>query len=119
MKVVLNKETILWIVGVLQPVSVVEISNYIKTVFKEAGEISNPELIHQFCVEATDSKYLIRVSRQPDLYSLTSWGNIQFTAAQRRSRDKARIYLLKDAQKNKISSSREPSSTELDGAAPS
>lgn len=119
MKTVINRKTVLWAIGVLQPVSAEEISTYFKTVLSNAGRIPGGSEIHGFCLEASDKGQLVRVWRKPDLFALTLQGNRYLSDVQRKARDKARIFLLRDARKDRVYSSREVDATGLGGAAPS
>ena len=71
MKPVLNQQTLLWIIGVLQPVSADEIKNYLNVSFDVAGHLPELGTIHKFCMIQEKMGRLIRVERKPDLFSLT------------------------------------------------
>lgn len=119
MKTKLNTSNLLWVIGVLQPVSAEEITSYLATVFDDAGTMPKGTDIHKFCREQTDKKHLIRVAREPDLFSLTLLGNQYLSDDLRKSRDRSRIYLLKEAYKARLKMLRGVKATGLDGAAPS
>jgi hypothetical protein len=119
MKPILNQQTILWIIGVLQPVSAREVTAYISAVLKNAGQLPEVEQLQKFCLEQSAIGRLLRVTREPDLFSLTTKGNDYLTKKHRHSRDKARLFLLKDARKGRINVSREGTASGLDGVAPS
>jgi len=70
-------------------------------------------------MEQSAQSRLIRVVRDPDLFSLTAKGNNYFTREHRYSRDKARLFLLKDTRKSRVFSSREEIAIELGGDTPS
>lgn len=118
MKTVLNRKTILWAIGVLQPVSAEEISTYFNFVLNNAGRIPSKTEIHGFCLDASDRGQLLRVWRNPDLFTLTLQGNHYLSYLQRKARDKARIFLLKDARRDRVWLSREVDAMGLDGVAP-
>ena len=119
MKTTFNARTILWIIGVLQPVSALEICNYLAAVFDDVGKLSDEDAVHRFCLDQTNQGHLIRVTRKPDLFSLSLFGNQYLSEAHRKSRDKSRIYLLRDAYRSRFVTSREVDVTGLGGDAPS
>ena len=119
MRTKINTRNLLWIIGVLQPVAADEIRTYLTTVLDDAGTIPSVEEIHKFCLAQMDDRHLVRVLREPDLFSLTMLGNQYLTEAQRKSRDKARIYLLRETYNGRLAMSREVDATGLGGAAPS
>lgn len=119
MRTKINTGNLLWIIGVLQPVAADEIRTYLTTILDDAGTIPSVAEIHKFCLAQTDDRHLVRVSREPDLFSLTLLGNQYLSETQRKSRDKARIYLLREAYKGRLTMSSEVDATGLDGAAPS
>jgi hypothetical protein len=115
----INTANLLWVIGVLQPVTASEIRMYLTTVLDDAGTIPSDRDIHKFCLAQTAQQHLVRVLREPDLFSLTRLGNGYLSEPRRKSRDKARIYLLREAYKSRLTMSCEVDATELDGAAPS
>ena len=119
MRPVLNQQTLLWIVGVLQPASANEVKCYIDIAFEIAGHLPSTDKIQKFCMSQEKIGRLIRVERDPDLFSLTSKGDDFLFKKHRHARDKARLYLLKDARKGKLKTSRESDATGLGGVAPS
>ena len=119
MRTKFNTGNLLWIVGVLQPVAAAEIRTYLTTVLDDAGTIPSGADIHKFCLAQTDQRHLVRISREAGLFSLTLLGNQYLSKSQRKSRDKARIYLLREAYKGRLTMSREVDATGLDGVAPS
>jgi len=62
---------------------------------------------------------LIRVWRDPDLFVLSMQGNQYLSENQRKNRDLTRIFLLKDARKDRLYLSREGDAAGSGGAAPS
>ncbi|MDG5488870.1 reverse transcriptase family protein [Sphingomonas sp. BGYR3] len=92
-----NRSTLLWAVGILQPVSAFELNAYLTAILPEGGSApSGPEL-QRFLLEASTMRQVVRVSREPDLFSLTMHGNYYLSRAQRLSRDKERLFLLHDS----------------------
>lgn len=119
MKQILNPQSLLWIIGVLQPVSAEEIREYFKISFKNGEASPDIGVLFKFCARQEKLKRIIRVGRNPDLFSLTSKGNDFLTKRHRHSRDRERIYLLKEARKARVQVSHEALAKGLDGAAPS
>jgi hypothetical protein len=97
MTVVVNRINLLWMIGVMQPISVTELLEYIHRVLGEGAVPSVDELI-DFCQTETKRGNLLRVKRGPDLYSLTSSGNARLSAEQHKSRDAQRVFLLRQAR---------------------
>ena len=115
----LNTHSFLWAIGILQPVAAGELRAYLATVLDDSGNLPAVQEIHKFCLGQMDQQHLIRVLRDPDLFSLTHLGNQYLAEAQRKSRDKLRIYLLRDAYRSRLKTSREVDASGLDGVAPS
>ena len=119
MKADLNQQSLIWLIGVLQPVSASELASHLSTGFGNYPGIPDENDILRFCRAQTDLKRLIRVNRDPDIFSLTSKGNRFLPRKHRLARDKARIYLLKKARDDRIIVSQEGFATGLGGVAPS
>jgi len=118
-KPVLNQQTFLWIIGVIQPASAREVEAYVCLGFDEVSQSPDAGILQNFCMEQVKMGRLLRVARDPDLFSLTAQGNDVLSKRHRHTRDKVRLYLLKDARRNRVSVSREETATGLGGAAPS
>ena len=118
MKSVFNQETLLWIIGLLQPVSSTEIIKYMEIVLEGAGTLPSKDTIRQLCEHQVKQKRIIQVNSNPDLFSLTSRGNNYLSRSRRLSRDKFRLYLLKQSRKSRLRKSCEDAS-ELGGVSPS
>lgn len=119
MKTTLNTITMLWIIGVLQPVSAEGIAAYLRSTFEDESLHVDVDILKKFCLKHAANMNLIRVSRKPDLFSLTVKGNGNFTKKQRHERDKERLYLLSLSRRARIHMSREVLAKGLDGVAPS
>ena len=109
----------LWIIGVLQPVSPDEICEYLKIVFEDITQIPRVEDIRQFCLSQVSARYLVQLSDDSNLFSLTHLGNLYLPPSQRKLRDIKRIFLLKEAYKVRIPASREVNAIGLGGESPS
>ncbi|TFZ54443.1 RNA-directed DNA polymerase [Methylorubrum sp. Q1] len=118
MTVTLNRGFILWAVGVLQPVASGELLYYMEHVFENAGALPSENDLHSYLVEAANVGQLIRIMREPDLFSLTIQGNSYLSRSQRMSRDRERIFLLADAWNGRKLTSREEQTTESGGVSP-
>ena len=112
-------QTILWVIGVIQPASVGEVCLYLEALLADAGDVPDEHILRHICLGAMNNGYLIRVSRQPDLFSLSLKGNRRLTRKQRMLRDRARLLLLKEVMRDRIHVSREVEAGRLGGVAPS
>ena len=119
MKRIINRENILWVIGVLQPVSPDEIVEYLKIILDAEVVTFDSDVISSFCLSQERTGHVIRVARKPDLYSLTAHGNSYLSRPHRISRDQARLFLLKKARRSRIWVSREESASGLGGDSPS
>ncbi len=119
MKSVYNQELLLWAIGILQPVAAAEVQRYFELVFDEAGKLPDVSLFQQLCMIQEKEKRLVRVSRDPDLFTLTDHGNNYLSKRKRLSRDKIRLYLLKRSREGRLIKSCEDVASELGGVAPS
>ena len=119
MKPSFNHHFLLWIIGILQPVSSAEILSYMEIVLEEAGKLPSAEAIKKLCMKQVKLKRIIRINRNPDLFSLTTFGNHYLTKEQRLSRDRLRLFLLKESRSAKLKKSCEMSASELGGDSPS
>ena len=116
---IINRKTVLWAIGVLQPVSAKELRNYFQRVLIDAGHMPDTKRFRHFCLAASDSGQLIRINGRPELFALTLRGNRYLSNSQRKSRDRLRIFLLRDARKGRLRTSREADTMGLGGDAPS
>ena len=119
MNVDINQNSVIWLIGVLQPVSASELSCHLAISLKNDVIDLSDEVIQKFCMKQVKMHFLVRVGREPDIFSLTMRGNELFSKAHRHARDMARIYLLKESRKDRILLSREDSATGSGGDAPS
>lgn len=104
---VINRSGILWAVGVLQPVSALELNAYLSSVLQSGGVVPSGQELHRFLLESSDRGHVVRVFRDPDLFSLSQLGNVYLTRLQRINRDRERIFLLHDSWSNRVRMSRE------------
>lgn len=118
MKSIYNQRTLLWIIGVLQPVSAAEVHAYMSIAFEGPGGLPNVERLQKLCMKQENDGRVLRVIRDPDLFSLTTEGNNFLSRDRRYSRDKARLFLLKNARRDRIELSRGGTASGLGGAAP-
>ena len=114
----LNLQSLIWLIGVMQPVSAIELASHLEISFGSDIETPDKDVIQRFCMEQVRQKCLIRVDRDPDAFSLTSKGNESLSRKHRFARDKVRIYLLKQARGRRVRVTREGFITGLGGAAP-
>lgn len=106
MTIKINRHNLLWIIGVMQPISPPEIYTYLNSVLRETGDLPSEKWLHDFCLREADLGTLIRITRYPDLFSLTMRGNHSLQPHQRKSRDIERIFLLRQARSAMIRMSR-------------
>ena len=105
MSQVLNGQSIMVAVGILQPAKAVEVVGFLQTVLPDGGDMPSPADVLSFLKERERHGLLVRVSRSADAgdtYSLTLAGHRYLSPRQRRVRDKFRFYLLRDARRRKF-----------------
>lgn len=108
MSQVLNGQSIVTAIGILQPVRAAEVVGFLQTVLPDGGRMPTPAEMLDFLKEREGMGHVIRVSRSPeagDTYSLTLAGHRYLTRRQRRVRDKFRFYLLRDARRRRYKGS--------------
>lgn len=108
MSQVLNGQSLITAIGILQPVRAVEVVGFLQTVLPDGGKMPTPAEVLAFLKEREGMGHVIRVSRSSetgDMYSLTLAGHRYLTPRQRRVRDKFRFYLLRDARRRKYNGS--------------
>lgn len=115
----INRSAILWAVGILQPVSSSELSAYLTAVLPEGGSAPTSAELQSFLLQASDMHQVVRVSRDPDIFSLTLHGNYYLSRQQRLSRDRERLFLLRDSWHHRHIMSLGEAVAGSDGAAPS
>ena len=118
MKAVLNRQTFLQLTGVLQPVSATGVRDYVRAGLEDDSIVPDEDVIHRFLMEEAKKRRLIRVSRDPDLFSLSHLGNENLSRRHRLTRDKLRLFLLKENRSFRVKASRETDATGSDGASP-
>src|ERR1700674_5523785 len=119
MKKIINPQMGLFATGVLQPASAQEVRGFLGTIFKDAGELPPDQDFRSFLEGQLLLRRVIKVSPgENDLYSLTLSGNHYLSPALRKSRDKYRMYLLRDAHRARIVMSRGEADAGLAGASP-
>jgi len=115
----INRSAILWAVGILQPVSAAELNVYLAAVLPEGGTVPSASELQSFLLQASDMRQVVRVARDPDIFSLTLHGNYYLTRAQRLSRDRERLFLLRDSWHHRLTTSLGEAVAGSGGAAPS
>lgn len=118
-KKVINAHMTLFAVGVLQPASPREVRGFLKTVFSEGGQPPTTSEFAEFLEKQCADGRVVRLLPAGDgFYSLTLHGANYLPPKLRRSRDKFRMYLLRDAHRARITLSRGDVDEELAGASP-
>lgn len=118
MRVKLNENIILWALAVLQPASASDIRNFISLIYPEISPMPKIIEIERIFSEWRAEGYLQRVHGKSRLYSCTSHTNSKLSVKLRRSRDKARLFLLKSLRKASIELSGDRG-RDSDGVSPS
>lgn len=119
MKKIVNPYTTLYGVGVLQPVSTGELRRFIEKTFDESGGVPIVRDLQEFLSEQTEEGRVVVIkSKAGSLYSLTERGNQYLSPHMRRLRDKFRAYLLRDAHRGRVATSRTGNVVGLVGDAP-
>ncbi len=117
---ILNPNSVMVALGVLQPATTFEIIGFLRTMLPNAGELPGPDDILAFLKEREAVGHVLRVVRSddhPSQYALTLAGHRYLTVGQRRVRDKLRFYLLRDAHRARFRLSDE-GAKRLVGASP-
>ncbi len=119
MKKIINPHITLMAVGILQPTSASEVRGFLTTVFSEGGQLPPVGEYSKF-LEAQESEgRVIKISvKNPDHFSLTVAGTNYLPPKLRLTRDKFRMYLLRDARQARFILSRGESDKELAGVSP-
>jgi len=105
MSQVLNAQSVLVAVGILQPTTSFEIIGLLETMLPGAGPMPPVEEMVAFLKDRETAGHVIRVAKfedRPSLYSLTLAGHRYLTLEQRKVRDKFRFYLLRDARRARV-----------------
>lgn len=116
MAVRFNEHLLLWGFAVVQPATAAEAIKFIAMVFPEVVFPSDVEV--QPAIDRwVEAGQLLKIDAKRKRYSLTSKGNNSLTVVLRRARDKARLFLLKNAHAAKVVKS-EDAQVSLTGDSP-
>lgn len=119
MKKILNPQTALLGVGVVQPGTALDLLEFMRGTFPEAGTLPPLGDLQKFLDEQVAAGRVILVqSRRRRLYSLTEQGSLYLSQTMRKLRDKIRVYLLRDAHRRKFVGSRTKVKSGLVGVSP-
>ena len=117
MKQILNRELVLWALGVIQPASSQDIKTFLSSMYTDSGPLPSLrdfelelERMHRF-------GWIAQVSKKYELFSLTEKGNHRFPRKLRHLRDKSRLVLLHAAKNDRFWESEE-TVQELSGVSP-
>lgn len=102
MTVRFNDRLLLWGIAVLQPASAADVLRFIKMVFPDAGKLPAVKDVRPTVDRWVEGGQLSRVHGKSRLYSVTAKGNHLMPVTLRRARDKARLFLLKEAHVAKV-----------------
>lgn len=103
MRLRLNENILLWAVAVLQPASAANVRSFIASIYPEILPLPNNGEIENIFSSWREEGYLQRVHGKSRLYSATYKANLKLSVKLRRSRDKARIFLLKSTRAANLS----------------
>jgi hypothetical protein len=119
MKKIINPQMSLLAVGVLQPASSAEVRSFLGKIFRDGGDLPVLAEYNDFLEsQCADGRLLLVQSNGQARYSLTVLGNQYLLPQSRKVRDKFRIYLLRDAHRNRFALSREVQERKLAGVSP-
>lgn len=102
-----NDHLLLWGIAVLQPASAADVLRFIKMMFPDAGKLPGVKDVRPTIDRWVEGGQLSRVHGKSRLYSVTAKGNHLMPVTLRRARDKARLFLLKEAHLAKVKASGE------------
>ncbi|MBU0471456.1 MAG: retron St85 family RNA-directed DNA polymerase [Nanoarchaeota archaeon] len=97
-----NWRIILWALGVVQPATAKEIRELLLKVFPDAGRIPSQDEFKVYLNLWEKERLVGVVNRKSAHYSLTSRGNYRMGSDLRYNRDKVRLFLMKEARRNRI-----------------
>jgi len=117
-KKVINARMAFFAVGVLQPTSPREVRGFLKTVFSEGGQLPLTTEFSEFLQKQCVDGRVIRILEGEEIYSLTLNGTRYLPPKLRKTRDKFRMYLLRDAHRARMLLSRGDIDEELAGDSP-
>lgn len=107
MPIPLDSYFLLWVIGIWQPISPAEIVQIIQKLFEKNFEPSNEEEVLRICQKYVKKGLMVRVHRQPSMYSLSLKGHEAIPEKLRHSRDKKRLFLLRDMRRASLRGSRD------------
>jgi hypothetical protein len=118
MKTVLNSNTLLWALGIVQPATSKEILDVFSKVLGENETRPTISMLETEIKRLVRANYLMCVAEKPiPLYSLTYTGHLAIPSNLRKLRDKTRLFLLHKARRAKYNPSRGVCESELADAA--
>jgi len=119
MSVLLNEQTALMALGVLQPANADEIWGFLKRAFPSAPIRPEIKDVDEFLSEQVAAGRAVLVAKADrSLYSLSHAGGLRLLPKVRRTRDKLRLYLLRNAHRRRVRASRADQAKELAGVSP-
>ena len=112
----LDSYFLLWIIGIWQPITAEEIHYIISEGLREKFDPFDEKYVYQLCQKYTKEGLLVRVHRNPSMYSLSEKGHASIPEHLRRSKDKKRLFLLRDTNRVSLGGSYDGAYTELGDA---
>ncbi len=118
MSIKFNDQLLLWGLGVIQPASPAECVEFLRLVYPDVEQWPDKYLLNKIFEEWMVRRYVIRLNKKHQLYSLASAANSRMDVKLRRQRDKARLTLLREIYDANLDMS-EAVEKDLDGVSPS
>lgn len=98
MSVKINKTLLVWCLGVLQPISAKGLKRFLQKMYPDASKLITIDEIENYLKKLLSVGFVALVHKSPHYYySLTQRGNLLLSKDLRYNRDKARLFLLKQA----------------------
>jgi len=113
-----NTRLLLWGLGVIQPASLEEVVAFLQLIYPDVSQWPSGDDLDMAESKLLNLNYIIATHKKSGLYSLTAHANQNMDVKLRKSRDKARITLLKEIYDASLNMS-EVVDIELDGVSPS
>ena len=113
MSVPLDSYFLLWLIGIWQPIGPNEINKIISEKLKEQFETAEQKKIFRLCEKYVKDGLLVKVHSEPSLYSLSLLGHETMPEKLRHSRDKTRLFLLRDINRGSLRGSHDEVFNEL------
>ena len=112
-----NRELLLWGLGVIQPASAEDLCLFLEAMYPDSGPMPSANLIEAELERFANLGWIICVYKKLALYSLREKANLRMPVSLRHERDKLRLVLMKSAKGARFGLSGE-AEQELSGDSP-